>query len=243
MSPSASSSRLTSRRAKNMEKKLVMQIVFFLLLSVVLVAVFALVVVPNVIKLMSGSNVSTQIVVKPSSVPPQIPFVAAPIAATNSAQLTVTGFSQIGNQIVILDNSQELSKADVQNDGSFSASITLQTGDNLLTAYAINKSNKQQSAVSQANLVNFNDQAPKLDLTQPTDGQTNVGSKNQKLSIQGTTDPGSKVSLNDGLVFVNADGTFTSTFQLSSGDNNLDFKATNAAGNSTEKKLTVHYSP
>lgn len=233
-------SRTASRRAKKIENNLMRQIVIFVTLTVVLVAALIFVVIPNAIRMIGGKSVTKQLTAQPSGVPPQTPFLAAPVEATNSAQLTITGFSQKGNQVVLLDNTIEVARSAAQDDGSFSIPVSLQTGDNLITSYAI-AANNQQSAVSQAYLVNYNTQAPKLELTSPTDGQSVVGSINKQLKIAGTTDPNTKVTINDGLLFVNADGTFSTTFQLNGGDNGLDFKATNPAGNQTEKKVTVHF--
>jgi bacillopeptidase F len=142
---------------------------------------------------------------------------------------------------VILDNSQEAARAAVANNGSFSIPVTLQTGDNQLTAYAI-APDQQQSAVSQSYLVNYSTTAPKLTITNPQDKQSFVGSNNQQLKISGMTDPNVRVTLNNGFLFVNADGSFNASYQLTSGDNYLDFIATNSASNQSEQKLTVHYS-
>jgi len=236
---SPTSSRITSRRAKAVETNLVRQIAFFGVLTVIVAAVFVVVVIPNVIKFMSKSNAMPAPVV--TTIPPQVPTIATPTAATNSAELTLAGFSEKGNQVVVLDNGQELTRAAAKDDGSFSIDLTLQAGDNSLTAYAIN-TNQQQSAVSSAYVVSFSNQAPKLTLTSPQDNQSVVGSNNQKVSIAGTTDPNTKLTVNDQLIFVKSDGSFSTTFQLNTGDNPLDFKAISSAGNLTEQKITVHFS-
>ncbi len=236
------STRMTSRRAKNIESKLLRQIAIVGVITVVLAVVFILVVIPNVIKLMANNGSVPAGTVQDTSVPPQTPIIAAPVDATNSAQITLKGYSQKGNKIVILDNSTELQRGDAADDGSFSIDVQLQTGDNSLTAYAINSAQKE-SQTSQAYLVKYDTEPPKLDISDPQDNASINGSKNQQLSIKGVTDPGSHVSLNDGIVFVKSDGSFVATFQLNNGDNALDIKATDPAGNINEKKLTVHFSP
>ena len=240
-SPMPTSSRMTSRRAKNIESKLMKQIAIVGVATVVIAAAFILVVIPNVIKLMAnnGGNGTTEQV--DTSVPPQTPIIAAPADATNSAQLTLSGFSQKGNQIVVLDNGTELKRGSANDDGSFTLPLDLQAGDNSLTAYAISPSQKE-SQTSQAYLVKYDNEPPKLDISTPHDNDTVNGSKNQQLSINGTTDPGSRVTVNDNIVFVKADGSFVGSIHLNSGDNALNIKSTDPAGNVTEQKLTIHFS-
>lgn len=235
------SSRMTSRRAKNIESKLLKQIAVVGIITVVLAAAFILVVIPNVIKLManSGGSITTT---QDTSIPPQTPLIAAPVDATKSAQLSFTGFTQKGNLVVVLDNGSELKRGVANDDGSFHLDLELQQGENSLTAYAINAAQKE-SATSQAYVVSFDSEPPKLDISDPQDNATINGSKNQQLSVKGVTDPGSRVSLNDGVVFVKSDGSFIATFQLNNGDNAIDMKAVDPAGNINEKKLTIHFSP
>lgn len=235
------SSRMTSRRAKNIENRLLKQIIVVGILTIGIAAAFIFVVIPNVIKFVSGPGSVNQ-VTEDTSLPPQTPFIAAPVDATNSAQLTLSGYSQKGNQIVILINGSEVKRADAGEDGSFSAQFDLQNGDNSITAYAVN-TNQKESGVSQAYLVKFDNEPPKLDITDPQDNATVIGSKNQRYTIKGTTDQNTRVTLNDSIIFVKSDGTFTSTFQLSPGENTLTFKATDAGGNTTEKKVLVKFSP
>ncbi len=236
------SSRITSRRAKVIESNLMTQIALFGFLTVVLIVVFVAFVIPNVIKVLAGSS-ANQVATQTDTLLPQVPALSSPVEATNSAQLTLNGYSEKGNQVVVLDNSQEIKRVDAKDDGSFSADIDLQSGDNSLTAYAIKSTNQQQSAVSQAYLVKFDNEPPKLDISDPQDNQTINGNKNQQMTVKGASDPGVRVSLNDRLVIVKSDGSFTTSFQLNNGDNALDIKATDPAGNLTEKKLTVHFAP
>ncbi len=236
------STRITSRRAKVIENNLLSQTILFGVITIGLIVLFATIVIPNAIKVLGGSA-GSQAITQGDTVPPQIPTIASPVEATNSAKLTLSGYSEKGNQVVVLDNSQEVKRTDAKEDGSFSVDIDLQNGDNSLTSYAIKTSNQLQSSVSQAYLVKFDNEPPKLDIDEPQDNQTINGNKNQQLSIKGITDVGSRVSLNDRLVIVKSDGSFITSFQLNAGDNTLDLKSTDPAGNLTEKKLTIHFAP
>jgi bacillopeptidase F len=229
---------VTSRRTKLEQQKIIRQIAIFLLLAVILTAAFILVIIPNLFKFLA--NLSGATPTQSNDVPIQIPFLAAPVAATSSATLSLSGFSQKGYTVVVVDNSQEKASQSASDDGSFKTDITLDQGDNQLTVYAIDQ-NKKQSEASQVYHVKFSDQPPALEVSQPQDKASIQGKQNQKLTIQGKTDPQVQVYINDRLVFVKDDGSFSSVQQLNEGDNNFTVKAVDTAGNNTQKQFTVSF--
>jgi len=235
------STRITSRRAKVIEHKLLRQIIFFGVLTVTLVIVFVTFIIPNVIKLVAGSS-SNQVVSQADILLPQVPTISTPVEATNSAQLTLSGYSEKGSQVVVLNNGQEIKRADAQEDGSFSVGLDLQAGENSLTTYAIKTSNQLQSAVSASFLVVFDSEMPQLEITDPQENQSILGSKNKMMTVNGITDPGAKVTLNDRFIIVKSDGSFTAVLQLNAGENVLSFRSVDPAGNVTERKITVQFS-
>jgi hypothetical protein len=234
-----SSSHMGSRRAKVEQKKVFRQTIFFGVLAVAFLIFFGLIVIPNVIRFFG--NQGNQATFDDSGLPPQVPLLSSPVTATSSASLNLKGYNEKGNQVVLLQNGQETQRATVEDDGSFSFDTTLSTGDNRFTLYAIDPANKE-SEVSREYLVVFDNQPPKLEVADLQDKQSVQGKKNQMLSIKGTTDPDTKVTLNDRLVFSKEDGSFTTQQRLENGENTLTFKATDQAGNTTEKKIIVTFS-
>jgi hypothetical protein len=233
------SSYASSRRANTEQKKLTRQIVFFVGLTIVLLAVFLLVVVPGVIRI-AGNFVKPSATASDSQVFVQVPLVSSPFSATNSANISVSGYSEKGNMVVLVNNDQEATRQAANDDGSFSVSLTLDKGDNHLKVFAIDADN-HQSEKSKEYIVTFNDQPPKLDVTDPQDKQTITGKNNQNLTIKGNSDKGVKVYINDRLIFSNDDGSFSTLQRLNDGDNALDIRAVDPAGNATEKKLMVTF--
>lgn len=232
--------RLTSRRAKKIESQLVKQIVILIAVTLLLAFLFFRYVIPSAIKLISG-NAPIQQESTANLTPPLVPVLSALATATNSATLQIKGYSQKGNQVVILNNSQEVKRADVAEDGSFSSELTLEKGQNSITTYAIAQ-NQQQSNVSPNSIILFDQEAPKLDISEPKDGQSISGNKNKVLTIKGNTEENAKMYLNDLFVFVKSDGSFATSIQLKSGGNDLNFRAVDVAGNTAEKKITVQFS-
>ncbi len=229
-----------SRRAKVEQKKILRQIVLLIIGAIVVLILFVVVIIPTLIRFLTKKAIIPQ-ANNSTSLELQAPFLSAPVAATSSANIVVTGYGQNGNHIVILDNQQQVAQTNAKSDGSFSTGIALTDGSNALSAYAVDDNN-QKSAVSQSYTVLYEKQPPSLDISEPQDQQSIQGKKNQNVTIKGKTKPNAKVTVNDRLVFVNDDGTFTTLYLLSSGSNTLDMKAIDEAGNMTEKKLTVTYS-
>ena len=227
-----------SRRSKKEQQKIIKQIAIFFLLACGLGVLFVLVVIPGLVRLTSNSSTNTTVV--DNTLPPQPPSLSAPALATSSANLPVSGFAEPGEQIIILDNGQQVAQADTGGDGSFRSSVTLTKGDNHLSLYAIDQKN-QHSPNSSEYVVTYNDQPPKLDVSEPQDKQAIQGKNNQNLTIKGQTDKNVRVYLNSRLIFTHDDGSFTTLQMLQIGDNTLDLKATDQAGNITEKILTVSY--
>lgn len=227
-----------SRRNKQEEKKLTHQFVLLVLLAIGLVLLFLFVVLPALIRILASTSPTPS--QNGADVPVQVPFLSAPVTATSSATLTLSGFSQKGFTVSILDNAQPLSKTSASDDGSFHTDVTLTPGENKITVFAIDQHNKE-SGVSQEYIVVFDDQPPTLELKQPQDKQSIQGKQNQNLTIEGKTDTNTKVYVNDRLIFVKDDGSFTGVQPLQEGDNALSIKAVDQAGNITEKKLTITF--
>ncbi len=230
----------SSRRARFETSKLVGQTIIFLGAALILLVVFFFVILPQVVKFIAGNTKITNVVTPDSGLTIQPPIVAAPVNATFSAQITLTGYTQKENQVVILDNAEEIQRVNPQSDGSFSTNINLKDGPNQIAAYNVTPDNKQSASTSSF-LVLYEKNPPTLVISEPTDGQSVQGKKNQNLTIKGTAQKNARVTVNDRLIFSRSDGTFTTLYLLSIGQNTLDFKETDEAGNLTEKKITVTY--
>ncbi len=64
----------------------------------------------------------------------------------------------------------------------------------------------------------------------------------QTFTLSGRVEPGSQVTINGTAVSVAGDGTFSKTYTLSPGQTVFHIRVIDAAGNITEKTLTVNYS-
>ncbi len=231
-------SRLSRREVRQSKKKLIYSlggiiIVLFLLVKfgIPLLTQFSLLVAGR-----NQTNDGTQNTDKPRFIAP--PVLNQPFTATNSAQIKVSGTAQNKQQVKLYVNDNVVDTQDVQSDGTFSfENVTLKNGDNTIQAKA--KMNDKESDFSNTLTITFQNKAPSLDVSSPSDGQS--FSKDPSLVVKGKTDPDAKVTVNDFQAIVNDDGSFSYNMQLQNGDNQLKVIAMDAAGNKTEKDLKVTY--
>lgn len=186
-----------------------------------------------------GGGASDTTATQQDGVPPQVPHFSAPVEATSSATMTLTGFTTPKAKVYLLKNGSADKTVDADDSGNFAVDVTLEQGENHFSAYA--KSGELESAVSQQFITIFDNQKPDIEITEPTDNQTIQGKKNQNVTVKGKTKPGAKVYLNDRLIFIHDDGLFDTSHRLENGGNSLSFKVIDMAGNQTEKVITVNF--
>lgn len=149
--------------------------------------------------------------------------------ATNSASLTITGKSDPGAKIVLYIDEEESTTLLVENDGTFSLTKKLAEGDHTVSAKAKNDKDAV-SDLSNVVTVAIKRTKPELTITNPQDGERIVGDSNM-LVVKGKTASDNTVTVNDRLAVVSNDGSFSYTYSLSEGENNLHIVVTDPAGN------------
>lgn len=154
--------------------------------------------------------------------------------ATNSASIQVSGTAPIGRNLKIYVNG-ELEKDILLTEEQFDTTISLQEGQNTIYGESIDtKTNDSKKSPEYS--VFFSNKKPTLVVTSPTDGSI---TDKQEIEIVGTTDSGSSVTVGGRPAVVNGSGSFSFTLILKDGDNTITIRATDQAGNSEEKIITV----
>ncbi len=234
---------VSSRLIRKERNKMLHQSVVFGVTAVVIVAVFVLAILPNFARIIDFV-LNTDTTTVATSTEPQIiqpPLLSAPATATNSAQLRVAGSTLSDTKVTVVLNGTQLDSVSPASDGTFSVPVTLQDGDNTLSAFSTTGSGTESKA-SKEYSVFYDREKPLLTVTSPAD-KTTFSAKEQLVTLTGTTDPDSKISVNDRFVYPKADGTFTTQYSLSSGENILLIQAVDQAGNVTSSTLTLTYHP
>lgn len=157
--------------------------------------------------------------------------------ATNSANLKISGFAQNG-QIEIYLNGEKTGAAKVE-DGKFSYDdIKLKDGSNDVKV-KLSVDNKE-SDFSDVSRVVLDTLEPTLEVTSPSPDQNFSGVN--RIAVTGKTEKDVQVYANGFLANVDTGGSFEVFVPLNEGDNNIEVKAVDAAGNSKTQSVKVRYS-
>ncbi len=159
--------------------------------------------------------------------------------ATNSATLKISGYSSDGQKINVYKDGQKIADTAVSGGRFEYDNISLSNGSNEIKVQAISNSGAKSDFSQVANVI-FTNKEPQLSVTTPSDGQSFSGDNH--ISVQGTTNANNQVFANGFLANVASDGKFSVPIPLVNGDNNVEVKALDDAGNTKIIKLKVHFS-
>jgi len=183
---------------------------------------------------LNGLQTTVQFTATLQPVPPSLE-VTSPAASlsTNNSTLTVTGSSSTpGVEIWVNDLQQTLTS------GSFSTSVTLTSGSNLVRIVAIDTAGNKTIVDRE---VILDQTQPLLAISSPADGATAYV---EPLIITGETEPDAMVTVNGNQVTLTADAgslsAFSETLATYEATSNVAVVATDSAGNSTTINLTVN---
>ena len=191
----------------------------------------------NVINRSGTSNNPISILDK---TPPAPPRLDSNVEFTNKTKLTIEGSAEAGTTVNLKING-DLEDIVANADGRFSTSLDLDKGENTISAVATDQAGNE-SAVSNTLTIIYDDEPPKLSVSKPKSGDSFSG-KDKSVSVEGATDQGAEVTINDRIAIVSSDGRFNYSYGLNNGENALIIKATDQAGNEIEETITVTYSP
>lgn len=160
---------------------------------------------------------------------------------TNQLNVTLSGNTEAGSSVKLtLNGNPQETLAD--NTGQFTFNVTLQNGENIFAATATDQSGNQ-SQKSDDYQITFDNKAPDLSITSPSDNSNFFGSTQRQVTIEGKTEEGAEVTVNGRIVSVDDSGVFQYTTTLNDGANTFTIKSVDSAGNSTEKNLTLNFAP
>lgn len=160
---------------------------------------------------------------------------------TNQKSFTISGNSEAGATVKLSFNGKETENL-ADKDGNFTFSIDLPKDENIFSATAVDSSGNI-SQETKTYKIFYDDKAPELQITKPTDGSNIFGSSQRQVTVEGTTEVDIQLTINDRLVNVEDNGSFQYTTTLSDGENKFKIKANDKANNLTEKEITLNYSP
>lgn len=146
---------------------------------------------------------------------------------TNKDKIDVIGITEPGATVTI--NGIE---ANVNNDGKFTGTISLQEGENNIKVIAIDHVGNEK--VLHVKVIR--DSEVLIEIYQPED---NTFTNSPLILISGKTDIDVKLTLNGMLIRIDESGRFTTTYTLREGENLLVFTGTDSAGNMLRLTIKV----
>lgn len=203
---------------------------------------FLFVLLPLFTRVLAIRNVGKQLDTTEEIIPPQAPTLSQPFSATNSASVALEGSAPSGLKVILLQNGSQQDTQTIGDTGTFTFNVTLQAGDNLFQALTEDDKGTRSNPSPDVSIALVT-AAPKLEVTSPTNGQTFTQFKQSVIPVNGNTDAGNKIYINDQFVFVSGTGSFSGSVSLQKGDNHITIRAVDPASNETKVELTVQYSP
>lgn len=231
-------SRLDSVEEKKNTKKAVL-LVLISLGIIVFLATLGIPIITKVIGFVTSfkkGDISTSLVDK---TPPAPPYFEVFSDAVNKSPLKVSGRVEVGNTVVLNLNSNE-EELMTEENGNFSLDLSLEKGENTFFAYAKDAAGNL-SKETKTYIILFDDEPPEITVDSPKDSSIYYGFKQKNVQIKGTTEADSSLTINDRFVSVSDDGTFSYSYPLDNGENNLKIKAVDKAGNEKETSLKLFF--
>ena len=158
--------------------------------------------------------------------------------ATNSAIITVSGFASEGNFAQIYLAAHKIKEVEIEGNSFKYENLKLNDGENSISAKVKNEEGLT-SDFSQTMQIVYDNQPPKLEIEVPSEGQMLYG--NNRAKVSGTTDRDAQVFANGFLASLDFNGKFEVFVPLTEGENTIDIKAVDPAGNSKVESRKVNF--
>lgn len=231
-----------SKRLKRKTKKTLLLSILGIVLIIFLLIKFGIPLIVNFTLLISGSKNDPSTINSRNDSSFIMPPLLNPLSsATNSAKISISGIASQKQIISLYLNDQMQDKTKVKNDNTFSfEDLILSEGENVIKAKATD--NDKESSFSEPMTIIYKNSPPHLSIDSPSDGQS-FSKEENSIIVSGSTDPGAKITINDLWAIVDANGNYAKNLLLKEGENNIVVIAIDEAGNKTELKIKVNYSP
>ena len=226
------------------EKRNTRKAILFIILTVAFLPFVLFVGIPALGKFtvfISDLRGGSKAIVKNDTTPPAPPTFNYIPSFTNQQTASVSGTTEPGATVKLTSNSGSQETLS-DKDGTFSFILQLQSGVNAFSVISVDTSGNQ-SLQPKSFQITFNNKPPSLSVTSPSDGSSFFGSTQRQITIQGKTDAGAQIVINDRIISVDDSGNFQYTTTLNDGANPFAIKATDQAGNTTEKDITLNFTP
>jgi bacillopeptidase F len=155
---------------------------------------------------------------------------------TNNETVTVEGTSAPSTNVHLFNGDEEVAETETAEDGTFSADVSLQAGENTITAKAATE--QGMTGPSEPVTITLDQDKPELQITSPEEG---LKTNREAITVEGniTDENLAWVKVNGEKASVK-DGKFTHRLLLDEGENVIQVIAKDKAGNKKKQSVTVH---
>jgi hypothetical protein len=235
-----------SRLARRQEKDNIRKALIYFVLAIILLVATLFLGIPVIVKVavfFAEFRSSSLPIEQTDIIAPSPPRINTLPDANKTNLISLSGSAEAGSSVEIYLNEKNITTVVSDSDSKFiTEKLRLEEGRNTIYAIAIDKAGNQSSS-SEKHYVLFDDQPPELTITSPEDRTTFYGEQEKSITIQGQTETGVSLTLNDRLVIVGSEGSFSTTFSLSEGENHIKLIARDRAENEAEKEIILIYFP
>lgn len=231
-----------SRKAVVQERKNIRKAVIYILLTIAGIFVFIFLGIPLIARTASfiaELRKGSKPIEKTDTTPPASPNIIPPPDYTNQPKVEIKGSTEPGITITVKANSEKEEIISTK-EGIFTYTFTLKNGENKISFIAKDNSGNE-SQESQVYTIVYDNDPPEITINSPQDGASFYGSKQRQIVIEGEVEDAETLKINERIVIIENNGSFTYAVTLQEGDNNFEIVATDKAGNKTTERLTVQF--
>jgi hypothetical protein len=237
--------RVSLRRASIQEKRAQRQGVVAIVVGIVLLLLFIFVLIPllfdGAVRFARRGGKGN--ILNSDTLPPQRPMVTPLSEHSKSTNFEVKGFTEAKAHVTLVVDGSVQSETEADNEGAFTFAFTMSEGEHEVWVVAEDEA-KNMSPESERFPVKVDTTTPSLTIESPQAGAVFTLPRERVLSIKGKASEKGTVFVNGSRVTTAEDGTFSSTFTLGNGGNEITFRVEDEAGNtSDEQKISVEYKP
>lgn len=230
-------SRKRSYRSRAEKKKSRLYLILALLISLLLLkwgVPLAVEIITRTGHYSSGEDSNNDIL------PPQPPVLAALPEATNSGKLKIEGYTEAGAELSVWLNDGLETTDEADDEGNFIIWIDLEEGDNEIAIKA--KDEAGNESYSSSETVVWDKEPLEMEVDNPQDGTEYFGQQSQTIEVSGLVNKAeARVTINGLYTSVDSEGKFSHSLRLNEGENKIEVKAIDPAGNEGVINLTVQY--
>ncbi|GGB64681.1 S8 family peptidase [Fictibacillus barbaricus] len=167
------------------------------------------------------------------------PVITSPAdgAFTNQENVTVSGTAAPTTTVKIFNNGEEVASAATTDEGTFSADLTLEDGENRLTTKAVTEQGSTDESAPVT--ITLDQSKPRVSITSPEDG---LKTNRESVTVTGTVNETNLdwIKVNGQKAKVDEEGNYSHRMLLNEGENVIKVVALDKAGNRHAKTVKVY---